>query len=133
TGRSADAGMSFGKVKDKMTTDRSKPENAGSLELSRVAWPGIPVIGAEHLSHAILDQSSSGKSLGATIEVTIFEEAPLDEAVADLERQLITRALTKHNGNLTHTARSLKLTNKGLRDKMRRLGIERPSPNFSTG
>ncbi|MGE0133479.1 MAG: hypothetical protein AB7U82_35835, partial [Blastocatellales bacterium] len=40
--RSADAGMSFGKVKDKMTTDRSKPENAGSLELSRVAWPGIP-------------------------------------------------------------------------------------------
>ncbi|MGE0131754.1 MAG: hypothetical protein AB7U82_27030, partial [Blastocatellales bacterium] len=41
-GRSADAGMSFGKVKDKMTTDRSKPENAGSLELSRVAWPGIP-------------------------------------------------------------------------------------------
>jgi len=91
------------------------------------------VIGTEHLSPEILDQSSSGKTSSAKLKVTIHEEVTLDEAVAELERQLITQTLAKHNGNLTRAARSLNLTNKGLRDKLRRLGIERIAPTFSGG
>jgi hypothetical protein len=34
--------MFFGKDTERMPTDCSKLENAGSLELSRLAWPGIP-------------------------------------------------------------------------------------------
>ena len=37
TSRSADAAMFFGKDKERMPADCSKLENAGSLELSRVA------------------------------------------------------------------------------------------------
>lgn len=88
------------------------------------------VIGEEHLSPAILDQSSQGEPSGAKLKVMIHEEATLDEAVAELERQLITQSLARHNGNLTHAARGLDLTIKGLKDKMRRLGIERPTTNF---
>jgi DNA-binding NtrC family response regulator len=65
--------------------------------------------------------------------VKIHEDVALDEAVAELERTLITRALNIYHGNLTHAARSLNLTNKGLRDKMRRLGITRENLNSQTG
>ncbi len=44
-------------------------------------------------------------------------------AVNQLERQLIYRALEQMNGNVTHTARVLKLSRKGLQLKMKELGL----------
>lgn len=44
-------------------------------------------------------------------------------AVSQLERQLIHRALEQMNGNVTHTARVLKLSRKGLQLKMKELGL----------
>jgi DNA-binding NtrC family response regulator len=44
-------------------------------------------------------------------------------AVNQLERQLIFRALEQMNGNVTHTARVLKLSRKGLQLKMKELGL----------
>lgn len=87
------------------------------------------VICADRLSPAILDRSSSGDPGATKLQVTINREVTRDEAVAELERQLITRALARHHGNLTRAARSLELTIKGLKDKMRRLGIERTPPD----
>lgn len=55
------------------------------------------------------------------------EEVGLKEqvraAVSQLERQLIYRALEQMNGNVTHTARVLKLSRKGLQLKMKELGL----------
>jgi two-component system response regulator AtoC len=59
--------------------------------------------------------------------VTDHEEVGLKEqvraAVSQLERQLIFRALEQMNGNVTHTARVLKLSRKGLQLKMKELGL----------
>jgi transcriptional regulator with GAF, ATPase, and Fis domain len=86
------------------------------------------VIGADRLSPEILEPSYLSKPPSAKLEVAIHQDITHAEAVAELERQLIVQSLVKHNGNLTHAAYGLKLTNKGLRDKMRRLGIERSLP-----
>ena len=40
-----------------------------------------------------------------------------------LERELIVRALDQTNGNVTHAARLLKISRKGLQLKMKELGL----------
>ena len=44
-------------------------------------------------------------------------------AMSRLERELIVRALDQTRGNATHTARLLKISRKGLRLKMKELGL----------
>jgi DNA-binding NtrC family response regulator len=45
------------------------------------------------------------------------------EAAARVERELIVRALDKTGGNVTHTARLLKISRKSLQNKMKDLGL----------
>jgi DNA-binding NtrC family response regulator len=45
------------------------------------------------------------------------------EAAARVERELIQRALRQTGGNVTHTARLLKISRKGLQMKMKELGL----------
>jgi len=53
-------------------------------------------------------------------------------AMSRLERELIHKALEQTNGNVTHAARLLKISRKGLQLKMKELGLrekdERPEP-----
>jgi two-component system response regulator HupR/HoxA len=49
----------------------------------------------------------------------------LDQAVTDLEMQMIRAALTRNNWNMTRTAAELGLTRKGLYMKLARYGIEK--------
>jgi DNA-binding NtrC family response regulator len=49
----------------------------------------------------------------------------LDEAVTELEMQMIRASLTRNNWNMTRTAAELGLTRKGLYMKLARYGIER--------
>ncbi|QUW03021.1 sigma 54-interacting transcriptional regulator [Chloracidobacterium validum] len=49
----------------------------------------------------------------------------LSEAVEALERKMISRALERHHGNVTHAARELGLTRQGLILKRRRYGLEK--------
>jgi len=51
----------------------------------------------------------------------------LRDRVEQLERQAIREALAHCDGNRTHAARELGLSRVGLRQKMRRLGLERAS------
>jgi DNA-binding NtrC family response regulator len=79
----------------------------------------------EHLPVELTQRSSP---VGASSEATTkAEEVGLKEqvraAVNQLERQLIFRALEQMNGNVTHTARVLKLSRKGLQLKMKELGL----------
>ena len=45
------------------------------------------------------------------------------QATAELERDLITRALEETSGNVTHAARRLKISRKSLQIKMKELGL----------
>ncbi len=47
----------------------------------------------------------------------------LDEAVTELERDLVTRTLAAEAGNISRTARRLGLSRNGLRARMRRYGL----------
>jgi len=49
----------------------------------------------------------------------------LDEAVTELEMQMIRIALTRHNWNMSRTANELGLTRRGLYMKLARYGIEK--------
>ncbi len=48
-------------------------------------------------------------------------------AMNRLERDLVSRALTQTNGNVTHAARLLKISRKGLQLKMKELGLREPA------
>ena len=45
------------------------------------------------------------------------------EATLKLEREFIGRALDQTGGNVTHTARLLKISRKSLQNKMKELGL----------
>jgi DNA-binding NtrC family response regulator len=45
------------------------------------------------------------------------------EATMRVERELIERALRQTGGNVTHTARLLKISRKSLQTKMKELGL----------
>jgi DNA-binding NtrC family response regulator len=59
-------------------------------------------------------------------KATLLQSAPdesIDDALARLERELITHALEQHGFNLTRTAECLKLTRHSLRYRMQRLNM----------
>jgi transcriptional regulator with PAS, ATPase and Fis domain len=101
-----------------------------SNELRRIAALTEPdaLVGPEHLSDEI---RASRRTVPATAApppsspsgITIQPDQPLAQAVDDLERILITRALEKSGGNFEEAARALGLSRKGLYLKRQRLGI----------
>ena len=50
-------------------------------------------------------------------------------AMSRLERELVSRALQQTSGNVTHAARLLKISRKGLQLKMKELGLREGSPD----
>jgi transcriptional regulator with GAF, ATPase, and Fis domain len=80
------------------------------------------VIAPRQLSPHILDYS---RPAAERVRLHVSEGVTLAEAVAELERQMIARALERHGGNITHAARTLRMTRTGLRKAIARLAIER--------
>jgi DNA-binding NtrC family response regulator len=60
--------------------------------------------------------------IGPTPGETGLKEA-VREATLKLEREFIRRALHQTGGNVTHTARLLKISRKSLQNKMKELGL----------
>jgi DNA-binding NtrC family response regulator len=60
--------------------------------------------------------------IGPTPGETGLKEA-VKEATLKLEREFIGRALDQTGGNVTHTARLLKISRKSLQNKMKELGL----------
>jgi DNA-binding NtrC family response regulator len=73
----------------------------------------------DFLLEARLRQSSAASQADIT--------KPLDEIVADFERELIQRVLEQNNFSLTRAAEQLKLSRHALRYRMQRLNINPPS------
>jgi len=67
----------------------------------------------------------------ANLEAALAGEGGLKEhvkvAMSKLERELVSRALGQTNGNVTHAARLLKISRKGLQLKMKELGLREAS------
>jgi two-component system response regulator AtoC len=65
----------------------------------------------------------------ADLKAALTNEGGLKEhvkvAMSRLERELVSRALHQTNGNVTHAARLLKISRKGLQLKMKELGPAR--------
>jgi DNA-binding NtrC family response regulator len=63
----------------------------------------------------------------ASLAVALSGDAGLKEhvkvAMSRLERDIVSRALAQTNGNVTHAARLLKISRKGLQLKMKELGL----------
>ena len=54
-------------------------------------------------------------------------------AMSRLERDLVSRALKQTNNNVTHAARLLKISRKGLQLKMKELGLREGSSDKGDG
>ncbi len=69
----------------------------------------------------------SFKSASKTVETVCISEFTLPDkafSIKDLEREIIRKALAKHNNNKTRTAAYLKLSRSALRSKIRTHGLE---------
>jgi len=115
------------------------PGNVRELEnvMERAAlFADGATISLEHLPSEITAQAGPpGERSATSPDVGLKEQ--VRAAVSQLERQLILRALEQMGGNVTHTARLLKLSRKGLQLKMKELGLRdlplRPLRDGETG
>ncbi|MCO6509651.1 MAG: sigma 54-interacting transcriptional regulator [Aridibacter famidurans] len=89
-----------------------------SPELKRSATPLSPVEGSNVSPITTRSGSSGVYTVGA-------KGATLEEAVSELETQMIQDALRRHNGNISRVSRELGLTRRGLYLKIERYNIER--------
>jgi two-component system response regulator AtoC len=115
-------------------------EDAAMQQLLRYDWPGNirelenvvercmifaedGEVGAQHLPAELGEfEAGLGTSATPTPGATGLKEA-VREATLKLEREFIGRALDQTGGNVTHTARLLKISRKSLQNKMKELGL----------
>ena len=97
--------------------DTISPENL-SPELKRSATPISFAEGSNVRPIASYDKSFGNYSIDA-------ESGTLDEAVSELETQMIRDSLHRNKWNISKVARELGLTRRGLYMKMARYGIEK--------
>jgi DNA-binding NtrC family response regulator len=119
-------------------------EDAAMKQLLRYGWPGNirelenvvercmifaedGEVGSQHLPAEVRDsegdlEPSLLADIGPTPGETGLKEA-VREATLRLEREFIGRALDQTGGNVTHTARLLKISRKSLQNKMKELGL----------
>lgn len=95
-----------------------KPEHL-SPELKRSAHPLIPLGGDIHVT-PITSYDSVFSSFGVGIP-----GRTIDEAVSDLEIQMIKASLARHRWNISRVANDLGLTRRGLYLKLNRYNIEK--------
>ncbi len=89
-----------------------------SPELKRSATPIAPTEGSNITPISSRAGNSGVYTIGA-------KGASLEEAVAELETQIITDSLRRNDGNISKVSRELGLTRRGLYLKIERYGIER--------
>ena len=112
--------------------------------LCTYSWPGNirelenvierAVLFCDHDSIAVEDLPSEVRGASQPLPFTGSEPPPsivgegglkehVKVAMNRLERELVSRALAQTNGNVTHAARLLKISRKGLQLKMKELGL----------
>jgi two-component system response regulator AtoC len=82
-------------------------------EESEADGAGVPELAAEEIDSALSGEGGLKEHVRT--------------AMTRLEREIVRRALEHTGGNVTHTARLLKISRKGLQLKMKELGLRDPS------
>ncbi len=106
-----------------LLTSYSWPGNVRELEnvIERaVLFTDGSKVQVEHLPAEI---GSKGRPVSDATSQEVGLKEQVRAAMSQLERQLIHKALEQTGGNVTHTARLLKLSRKGLQLKMKELGL----------
>jgi DNA-binding NtrC family response regulator len=98
------------------------PGNVRQLE-NEVARAALLAAGAERIDRIHLSEAIGGPSPEARA-TPIARPARLRDVVAQLEKQMLAEALTRHRGNRTQAAAELGLSRWGLVQKIRACGIE---------
>jgi DNA-binding NtrC family response regulator len=81
-----------------------------------------PEIGAENLPEQLIERSSSVPS-AVTMSADASMKDIVKQATAELERDLIVKALEETKGNVTRAAKRLKISRKSLQNKMKEFGL----------
>ncbi len=121
--KSALAGRRFSAEAMKCLVAHRWPGNVRELQnevLRALALGDGDVLGAELFSNGV---RQSGSLLNTSSPTFDPEGATLKELLDQVEAQVITAALLRHNGNKTRVAEELGLTRVGLRMKLSRLGL----------
>jgi serine/threonine-protein kinase PknK len=122
----------------------------GSLQIDRKAmgrlvagsWPGnvrqlenevqrAAVLAEGMIREEDLNAATSGHQVGVSQSEradTVHDAVDLKHAVADLEREVVERALREHGWNQSRAAKTLGLSRFGLQKKLKRLGIPPRDP-----
>jgi len=81
-----------------------------------------PEIGADILPDQLVERSSSIPS-AVTMDADASMKDIVKQATAELERDLIIKALEETKGNVTRAAKRLKISRKSLQNKMKEFGL----------
>ena len=100
---------------------RSMQEPVPTSSPGQMDAPRVPETTPEEPGEGDDGESETGPGSG-----DVGLKAQVKEAIAKVERDLIVRALGARNGNVTHTARDLKISRKSLQTKMKELGLREP-------
>ncbi|AKT41895.1 sigma-54-dependent transcriptional regulator [Chondromyces crocatus] len=101
------------------------------LGRSQTAATGVSLTAAHpvHEGNNGPDSSAGQAPAGAERRGTEGLKEQVKAAMSKLERDLIERALKQTNGNVTHAARLLKISRKGLQLKMKELNLRERDPD----
>src|ERR1019366_6346433 len=111
------------KFNDRLKKKVEGVEPEATEQLVQYPWPGnIRALANVPLPEADLQAALAGEG-GLKGHVKV--------AMSRLERELVSRALKQTTGNVTHAARLLKISRKGLQLKMKELGLREGSAEKS--
>jgi DNA-binding NtrC family response regulator len=136
----------LGKFNERLKKHVSGVERDALDSLAAYPWPGNirelenvieravlfcdgPKVRLQDLSPEVRTHGSAPPptAMDASLQAALAEEGGLKEhvkvAMNRLERELVSRALSQTGGNVTHAARLLKISRKGLQLKMKELGL----------
>ena len=107
-----------------LLTEHDWPGNVRELE--NECYRMIALCSSDHVTHDLVSSHIQAAKPGEKITAPKFEridENTLRKAVANVEREIIAKALEKTQGNRTKAAKMLGLSTAGLIKKMNRCGL----------
>ncbi len=120
----------LGRFNDKLHKGVTGLSQACLERLRAYRWPGNVRELQNEIERAVLltddgtkiDPEALSERVSGMLELPV-EIGPLKETMARLEEQYILRALKEHDGNRTHTAKTLGISRQALTVKLNRYGI----------
>jgi DNA-binding NtrC family response regulator len=108
--------------------------DAAMETLAAYSWPGnvrelanlverLSILSAPVVDAAAVREVLRGGTASPASTVTLVPGRPLNDALDEYERGLITAALTQSHGNMAEAARILQTDRANLYRRMRRLGL----------